>query len=36
MKPGFDAAVIPVKTLSDLRHDLKNPPDNAQYYNEGK
>jgi gluconate 2-dehydrogenase gamma chain len=37
MKPGFDATVIPVKTLSDLRHDLKNPPDNAQYYrDEGK
>ena len=37
MKPGFDATVIPIKTLSDLRRELKNLPDNAQYYtNEGK
>jgi hypothetical protein len=37
MRPGFDATVIPIKTLSDLRRDLKNLPDNKQYYaNEGK
>lgn len=37
MKPGFDATVIPIKTLSDLRRELKNLPDNAQYYtNEAK
>jgi gluconate 2-dehydrogenase gamma chain len=37
MKPGFDATVIPIKTLSDLRGELKNLPDNKQYYtNEGK
>jgi gluconate 2-dehydrogenase gamma chain len=35
MKPGFDATVIPIKTLSDLRRDLNNLPDNAHYYNEG-
>lgn len=32
MKPGFDATVIPIKTLSDLRRDLHNLPDNKQYY----
>ena len=37
MKPGFDATVIPIKTLSDLRRELKNLPDNKRYYtNEGK
>jgi gluconate 2-dehydrogenase gamma chain len=37
MRPGFDATVIPIKTLSDLRRELKNLPDNKQYYtNEGK
>jgi gluconate 2-dehydrogenase gamma chain len=37
MKPGFDATVIPIKTLSDLRRELTNLPDNKQYYtNEGK
>jgi gluconate 2-dehydrogenase gamma chain len=37
MKPGFDATVIPIKTLSDLRRDLKSLPDNKQYYtNEGE
>jgi gluconate 2-dehydrogenase gamma chain len=37
MKPGFDATVIPIKTLSDLRRELENLPDNKQYYtNEGK
>ena len=37
MKPGFDATVIPIKTLSDLRRELKSLPDNAQYYtNEGR
>ena len=36
MRPGFDATQIPIKTLADLRHDLNNLPDNAQYYaNEG-
>jgi gluconate 2-dehydrogenase gamma chain len=36
MKPGFDATVIPIQTLSDLRRELKNLPDNEQYYtNEG-
>lgn len=32
MKPGFDASLIPIKTLSDLRRELNNLPDNAQYY----
>ena len=32
MKPGFDASVIPIKTLSDLRRELKNLPDNKRYY----
>jgi gluconate 2-dehydrogenase gamma chain len=37
MKPGFDASVIPLKTLSDLRRELPNLTDNKQYYtNEGK
>jgi gluconate 2-dehydrogenase gamma chain len=37
MKPGFDASVIPIKTLSDLRRELKNLPDNKRYYaSEGK
>jgi gluconate 2-dehydrogenase gamma chain len=37
MKPGFDATMIPIKTLSDLRRELKNLPDNKRYYaNEGK
>lgn len=31
MKPGFDARQIPIRTLADLRRDLNNPPDNAQY-----
>jgi gluconate 2-dehydrogenase gamma chain len=31
MKPGFDARVIPIKTLSDLRSELKNLPDNRWY-----
>lgn len=31
MKPGFDARQIPIKTLADLRRDLNNLPDNAQY-----
>jgi gluconate 2-dehydrogenase gamma chain len=32
MKPGFDATQIPIKTLADLRRELKNLPDNANYY----
>jgi gluconate 2-dehydrogenase gamma chain len=37
MKPGFDATQIPIKTLADLRRELNNLPDNAQYYiKEGK
>jgi hypothetical protein len=37
MKPGFDASVISIKTLSDLRRELKNLPDNKRYYaSEGK
>jgi gluconate 2-dehydrogenase gamma chain len=37
MKPGFDASRIPIKTLSDLRRDLTDLPDNAQFYiNEGE
>jgi gluconate 2-dehydrogenase gamma chain len=38
MKPGFDATVIPIKTLSDLRRELKSLRDNEQYYTnrEGK
>jgi gluconate 2-dehydrogenase gamma chain len=37
MKPGFDATVIPIKTLSDLRRELNDLPDNKRYYaNEGK
>ncbi len=35
MKPGFDATTIPVKTLSDLRRELKHLPDNARYYTNG-
>jgi gluconate 2-dehydrogenase gamma chain len=35
MKPGFDATVIPIKTLSDLRRDLENLPDNKRYYTNG-
>jgi gluconate 2-dehydrogenase gamma chain len=31
MKPGFDATAIPIKTLSDLRRQLKNLPDSKQY-----
>ncbi len=31
MKPGFDARQIPIKTLADLRRELNNLPDNAQY-----
>ena len=37
MKPGFDATQIPIRTLADLRRELNNLPDNAQYYiKEGK
>ncbi|MBV9873174.1 MAG: gluconate 2-dehydrogenase subunit 3 family protein [Verrucomicrobia bacterium] len=32
MKPGFDARQIPIKTLADLRRELNNLPDNAQYW----
>ena len=32
MKPGFNATQIPIKTLADLRRELKNLPDNARYY----
>ncbi len=35
MKAGFDATVIPIQTLSDLRRGLKDPPDNKQYYSNG-
>jgi gluconate 2-dehydrogenase gamma chain len=35
MKPGFDATAIPIKTLSDLRRELKNLPDNKRYYSSG-
>ena len=36
MKPGFDATTIPTKTLSDLRRELKNLPDNKQFYTNGE
>jgi len=36
MKPGFDATQIPTKTLSDLRRELKNLPDNKQFYTNGE
>jgi gluconate 2-dehydrogenase gamma chain len=32
MGPGFDASRIPIKTLTDLRRELGNLPDNSIYY----
>ncbi|HEY0789448.1 MAG TPA: gluconate 2-dehydrogenase subunit 3 family protein [Chthoniobacterales bacterium] len=36
MRPGFDATQIPTKTLSDLRRELKNLPNNEQFYTDGE
>ena len=36
MAPGFDGRVIPVKTLSDLRRELRELPDNATFYRNEK
>jgi gluconate 2-dehydrogenase gamma chain len=32
MAPGFDGRSIPIKTLSDLRRELRDLPDNATFY----
>jgi gluconate 2-dehydrogenase gamma chain len=32
MKPGYDASTIVIKTLSDLRAELKNLPSNDRFY----
>jgi gluconate 2-dehydrogenase gamma chain len=36
MAPGFDGRAIPVKTLSDLRRELRELPDNATFYRNEK
>lgn len=36
MAPGFDGRSIPIKTLSDLRRELRNLPDNSVYYGNDK
>jgi gluconate 2-dehydrogenase gamma chain len=36
MAPGFDGRSIPVMTLSDLRQQLRNLPDNATFYRNEK
>jgi gluconate 2-dehydrogenase gamma chain len=36
MAPGFDGRSIPIKTLSDLRRELKNLPPNETFYSNGK
>jgi gluconate 2-dehydrogenase gamma chain len=36
MAPGFDGRSIPIKTLSDLRRELRDLPDNATFYRNEK
>jgi gluconate 2-dehydrogenase gamma chain len=36
MAPGFDGRTIPIKTLSDLRQELKSLPPNETFYRNGK
>jgi gluconate 2-dehydrogenase gamma chain len=36
MKPGFDATTIPIKTLSDLRRELKSLPNNDIFTRNGR
>jgi gluconate 2-dehydrogenase gamma chain len=36
MAPGFDGRSIPIKTLSDLRRELRSLPDNATFYRNEK
>jgi gluconate 2-dehydrogenase gamma chain len=36
MAPGFDGRTIPIKTLSDLRRELKELPPNETFYRSGK
>jgi len=36
MAPGFDGRTIPIKTLSDLRQELKNPLSNKTSYRNGE
>lgn len=36
MAPGFDGRTIPIKTLSDLRQELKSLPANETFYRNGK
>jgi gluconate 2-dehydrogenase gamma chain len=36
MAPGFDGRAIPIKTLSDLRQELRDLPDNATFYRNEK
>jgi gluconate 2-dehydrogenase gamma chain len=36
MAPGFDGRTIPIKTLSDLRQELKQLPPNETFYTNGR